>query len=321
MKNVLVTGASGFLGGRLVRLLDQTGKYHISCAVRSPGNSEESPDRQVCLFDLSDLKGFEKSLKNIDTVVHLAGLNAVSCAANPDNGIECNAIATKILAEKACQAGVKHFITVTTCHVYGRSLAGTVTEKTVLKPTHPYSLSHQKKEELLESGSFGDMRTTVFRLSNGVGFPSTSHVNCWHLLVNDIAKQLIETGTVHLKTNGKGLRDFIPVADVVSVIQSCIDKEAEESHFNTFNLSSGRSFSIREMTDLVCETYTNLFRSVPEIILEDNIPGDETAFLISNRKLLSHGYRLSLNYAREIQLLFRMLADWMKFDRAENHSI
>ena len=298
MKNVLVTGASGFLGGRLVRLLDQTEKYHILCAVRSPGNSEEFPNRQVCLFDLSDLKGFEKSLENIDTVVHLAGLNAASCAEDPDKGIECNAEATKILAEKACGAGVKHFITVTTCHVYGRSLAGTVTEETVLRPTHPYSLSHYRKEELLESISFEGMNVTIFRLSNGIGYPAAAHVNCRHLLVNDISRQLIETGTVRLKTNGKGLRDFIPVADVVSVIQSCIDNGAGGSHFSTFNLSSGRSFSIREMTDLVCETYTNLYRSVPEIILEDNIPGDETAFLISNRKLLSHGYRLSLNYAR-----------------------
>ncbi|MEQ8939002.1 MAG: NAD-dependent epimerase/dehydratase family protein, partial [Gammaproteobacteria bacterium] len=112
MNNVVVTGATGFVGRVLVRqLLEQD--YSV-IATRRRGSAVTQPEDtrlQWLDYDLGDDKGISSGkLENIDTVLHLAGLVHQPEKQSQEDYIKLNSLATERLAAAAVNTGVKHFI-------------------------------------------------------------------------------------------------------------------------------------------------------------------------------------------------------------------
>ena len=75
MTHALVTGASGFIGHHLVKLLSERGQQ-VSCLVRRNSNRDglEKFDPDYCIGDVRDLESMRRALHGVDVVYHLAGL-------------------------------------------------------------------------------------------------------------------------------------------------------------------------------------------------------------------------------------------------------
>ena len=71
-----------------------------------------------------------EACKNIDAVVHLAGMNAQDCKANPATALEVNCVYGKTV-EAAVKRGVKRFIHLSTAHVYAAPLEGDIEKRHV----------------------------------------------------------------------------------------------------------------------------------------------------------------------------------------------
>ncbi|HTK52016.1 MAG TPA: NAD(P)H-binding protein, partial [Gemmatimonadaceae bacterium] len=69
---VLVTGASGYVGGRLVRALDERGA-RVRCLARRPQDvaARMSPGIEVVGGDVLDAPSLERALENVDTAFYL----------------------------------------------------------------------------------------------------------------------------------------------------------------------------------------------------------------------------------------------------------
>jgi UDP-glucose 4-epimerase len=312
MIEVLVTGARGYIGGRLVERLARNG-FRVRAGSRgaapSRGDAEGSPIEVGTDFDSTE--SLAVACRGCDAVVHLASLNEVDCAVDPEAATLVNTIYTQRLARVAASMGVRQFIYFSTVHVYGSPLAGRIAEDTPAAPAHPYSISHKAAEDYLKCGYAGSgMATTILRLSNSFGFPASKEVNRWTLVANDAARQLATTGKVALKTPGTQLRDFITLTDVCRAVEFLLKRDVVQGSCEIYNLGEGRSASILELVSRVSAAYASLTGHTP-VVERPEAPAVPRGNLnVDIGKLSALGFVLERNADEELMELVRRCLVW-----------
>ena len=105
-RKILLTGASGYVGGRLLSLLEQRG-YNVRCLSRRPDEfrSKVGPGTEVVQGDAMDKDSLVAALEGIDTAFYLIH----SMGANKDFESLDRKAATNF-AEAASKAGVRRII-------------------------------------------------------------------------------------------------------------------------------------------------------------------------------------------------------------------
>lgn len=246
---VLITGGYGFIGGRLVHYLVEMGYQVVIGSRTKRAPPQWCPRAKVVQLQWSD-ESLIHACEGIDVVIHTAGMNADDCVADPVGALEFNAVATARLVQASISAGVSRIIYLSTAHVYGSPLIGIIDEQTCPRNLHPYATSHLAGESALLSAIQNSREITgvVLRLSNVVGSPMTKDVNCWMLLVNDLCRQAIVKGTLTLESPGNNQRDFVPMANVVSILGHLISNEVSGV---TLNVGSGSIMTLLEMAEKI----------------------------------------------------------------------
>lgn len=150
-RGVLVTGASGFIGRSLVTELANAG-HRVRAAMRQP--ADVFP-RTVEVFAVSDLtRGLEwrSLLKDVDTVVHLAGIAHASAEVAEAAYDRVNRLATAELAEAARHAGLRRVVFVSSIRAQsGPTASQVLTEADPPHPTDAYGRSKLAAEEALRA--------------------------------------------------------------------------------------------------------------------------------------------------------------------------
>jgi NADH dehydrogenase len=108
--SVFITGAGGFLGRAVVEKLSAQGDCRILALVRRTARPAAVSVSYV-QGDILDPKSYAESLKNCDTVLHLAALTGKHA---PDEYFKVNRDGTKVLLAEAARSGVRRFIFVST---------------------------------------------------------------------------------------------------------------------------------------------------------------------------------------------------------------
>jgi nucleoside-diphosphate-sugar epimerase len=166
MDNVLITGASGFLGSALVRQIALAG---LSVRATDRREAIEIPGIECVCADILQPDTLKAALEGVDGVIHAAGLAHVfdKAAATPFKVV--NEIGTLNVACAAAQAGVKHFILVSSVAVYGGSRAGGG-EDSGCYPDGPYAESkYQAELRAIEIARSTGMSLTILRLATLYG--------------------------------------------------------------------------------------------------------------------------------------------------------
>ena len=153
IKNVLVTGSSGYIGSLLTPLLKQNGYKVVGLDTSYFDDPEchfkksQRPDK----FIRKDIRHIAASdLKNIDAVCHLAALsNDPLGELNPKLTLEINLKASKKLALLSKKMGVQRFLFSSSCSVYGTLGNKPITEKSSVDPKTTYAISKVEFEKYL----------------------------------------------------------------------------------------------------------------------------------------------------------------------------
>ncbi|CAE6812034.1 N-acetyl-alpha-D-glucosaminyl-diphospho-ditrans, octacis-undecaprenol 4-epimerase [Paraburkholderia domus] len=144
--NVLVTGASGFVGRRLCKELADQGIAFV-------GTGRTSREGILGVGDLTPDTDWSEALRNVSDVVHLAARVHVMDETEADPAFafrRVNVDATASLARQAALAGVKRFVFVSSVKVNGESTTGKpYSESDSPAPEDPYGTSKHLAEVAL----------------------------------------------------------------------------------------------------------------------------------------------------------------------------
>ncbi|NQU56693.1 MAG: SDR family oxidoreductase [Rhodospirillales bacterium] len=163
---VLVTGGGGFIGRALIPCLIKAG-HSVIASSRDLGTVLPGASvRQV--GELGPETDWSEALDGIDAVVHLAARVHVmdEFAADPvTENNRINAEGTARLANQAAQAGIKHFIFLSTIKVHGEaSETEPFRAKDTPNPQDPYAIAKLEAEQaLLEIAAKAAMRADIIR--------------------------------------------------------------------------------------------------------------------------------------------------------------
>jgi len=147
---VLVTGASGFIGKKLVTALAEQG-YAVRAAARDPSAIIAASEvERVTMPELATPADWSDLLEGVTHVVHLAGI-AHAPGVLPDTVYtRINAEAVGELAEQA-KGGVERFVFMSSVRAQaGLAADEAITEKDVPQPTDAYGHSKLEAERLVE---------------------------------------------------------------------------------------------------------------------------------------------------------------------------
>jgi dihydroflavonol-4-reductase len=126
-----VTGATGFIGGHLVRRLRARGD-DVVALVRSAHRAETLRDAGTELVegDLSDADAVRRGADGCDVAFHVAGVYRVGIPPRDRPAMyEANVRGTEVALDAATDAGVRRFVYVSTCNVFGNTGGRIVDER------------------------------------------------------------------------------------------------------------------------------------------------------------------------------------------------
>jgi UDP-glucose 4-epimerase len=242
---VLITGASGLIGGRLLRHLSGSG-LQVRAASRSVRVWPEGVEG--CVVDFQCASTLREVCTGVDAIVNLASLPAGVIEESPAHALLTQGRTALALVEAAVENSVSRFVQVSTSKVYGSNLSETVTEDTPLRPRSHYAIIHALVENyVLHLHSNG----VVFRLANGFGAPVSLDVPCWDLVVNEMCRQAVTTGKISIRSSGESWRNFIPLGDVVEALGRAATGGIQSG---LYNLGAAKSMALKEMALLVADT-------------------------------------------------------------------
>lgn len=152
MERFLVTGANGFLGSNLCRLL-KTREFHVTAVMRNADLSIMADD-YVLVADINSSTDWSSALINVDVVFHTAARVHIMDDTASDPLAEfrrINTIGTEYLARSAAANGVKRLVYVSSIKVNGEETFGgrNYSEKNVPAPLDPYGISKWEAEQAL----------------------------------------------------------------------------------------------------------------------------------------------------------------------------
>jgi nucleoside-diphosphate-sugar epimerase len=147
---VLVTGATGFLGQNLVRLLLASGET-VRILARSQLNAEPlvNEGAELVMGDITDGRGLQVALKDIEVVFHLAGKLFIPGVPKEDYYHVHVEGTRRLLASSQEQGRLKRFIHISTTGVLGVTGDNPVDENAPCSPTNAYEDSKWKAELLV----------------------------------------------------------------------------------------------------------------------------------------------------------------------------
>ncbi len=267
---ILVTGGTGFIGGRIAARLLRFGHEVLvgTSNIRTCHLKSELQSATLVQTDWDEEGSLLSLCKDVDIVIHAAGMNAADCDADPIAALAFNGDVTASLVAAAVKACVKKFFYFSTVHVYSSPLEGRITEDTITVNKHPYATSHLSGENaILEIKENTATQGLILRLSNVFGVPINSKVNCWMLLVNDLCRQAVETHTLCLNSSGKQLRDFIGLNEVCQIVHHLAEMSNEKNSNRILNIVSGQSMSVIAMSKLIQTRARIVLGFEPELIL------------------------------------------------------
>jgi dihydroflavonol-4-reductase len=245
---VLVTGASGFLGGYMVEELVRKG-YAVVGMVRkgSDTNLLRKLGIELRLGDLADPVSLEAVTKGVDAVIHLAAYYTLNGKKELYEHI--NVQGTRSLMEAMLKNGVRRLIYCSSTEAMGPTPHPPADEDSPCQPNYEYGRSKLRSEDLIREYQKKGIEFTIIRPSGIYGPRNLDDVSYWFITsyANTSASKI-------MVGSGKRVLQFAHVEDVVQGFVLALEKP-EVSIGRTYFITDSRAYSYEEIYGILAKIF------------------------------------------------------------------
>jgi len=279
---IFVTGGAGFIGMHLCKKL---ATLHMVTVYDnfSNSNKEDFPvieNITLVVGDILDNSKLLDSMKNHDVVIHLAAkTDVIDSIHNPDNTFQTNVHGTQNVLDSCMSNNITKFIATSSAAVYQNS-DNSIDEASITEPLSPYGQSKLDMENIIISSK---INYSILRLFNVYGNGQNNGV------IANFEKNISKNKPLIIFGDGKAIRDFIHIDDVIDGIILSIESESR-----ICNIASGNGTSINNLAKLLIQ----LSGKNSEIIYKSARMGEiiySVADIIKSQKELGFSPKISLN--------------------------
>jgi UDP-glucose 4-epimerase len=271
---IVLTGGAGYIGSHvLADLLSLNKSVHVvdnfyNSSPASLTAVQNMSKREFAVSELNILNGpgLDKLLQETrpSAVMHFAGLKAVSeSVSHPLFYYENNVKGTLELLKAMDNSGCKNLIFSSSATVYGVPERLPISEDHKVAAINPYGRTKLIIEGMINDWSSTDPKKSVIilRYFNPVGAHPSGRIgespkgvpNNLMPFLSQVASGRLEVlkvfGNDYDTEDGTGIRDYIHICDLASGHIAALDYCLKTSGVETFNLGTGRGYSVIEMVN------------------------------------------------------------------------
>ena len=239
MTNILLLGGTGFLGKSLLKRLDQ--KNSVKVMIH---DSDFYTSAEKFGGNILKKKSFFNEIRKNEIIINFLG----QITPNESDFIDLNIIGGINLLNSCLEKKIKKIILISTINVYGENLKQPSKENDPLKPKTTYGIVKMITEQMYEyfSKMYG-IDIVILRLADIYG-PDKKNG-----FLTQIINSLNDKTIVPIcYNNGKQQRDMLYIDDAIDCILNVINNP--NHGFNSFNVSSGKRYSINELISKIEKT-------------------------------------------------------------------
>ena len=257
---VVVTGATGFVGRPLCRLLAEQG-HAVRAALRV--QTKDFPDPSIAIGSIGPATDWTTALAGCDAIVHLAAHvhEVTPTSESVEIYRDVNVEGTRNLARRAAQSGVRRFVFLSSVKVHGEATFGrALLETDPPMPVDNYGISKTQAEtSLMQIAADTGMEVVIVRapLVYGPGVKA----NFLSLL------RAVDAGVPLPFRSVSNSRSLIYLGNLVHALATCLTHPAAANR--TFFVSDGQDVSTPQLIDKLAAALgkkARLFRFPPALL-------------------------------------------------------
>ncbi|OUW73617.1 MAG: epimerase [Pelagibacteraceae bacterium TMED216] len=256
-KNVLVTGAAGFLGSHLSEKLAAMG-HNIVGIDNMIGGYEDNIPNNIAFhkIDCCDLPKIQKIMKNVDVVYHCAataheGLSVFS----PYEITKNNYLASVSIFSAAINSKVKRIIFCSSMARYGNQQTP-FNENMKPKPVDPYAISKVAAEDVLINLCELNNVEWVIAVPHNIIGPKQKYDDPFRNVVSIMLNRMLQGKAPVIYGDGKQKRCFSYIDDCLSCLIPMIDKK--ELNKQIINIGPDEEFVTINKVAEICSNVTGI---------------------------------------------------------------
>ncbi len=255
---VLVTGTEGYLGCLFASLLLEqgydvtavdTGFYKVGWLYNGTQQTARTLNKDIRHITLDDLQG-------IEAIVHMAELsNDPTGQLAPNITYDINHKGSVRLANLAKQAGVKRFVYMSSCSVYGiAEVTGDVTEDTPVNPQTAYAECKVLVERDVTQLADDNFSPTFMR--NATAFGASPRMR-FDVVLNNLSGLAWTTKEIRMTSDGTPWRPLVHALDIAKALLCVLEAPRDIVHNQIFNVGdSANNYQVKKIAEIVADVFT-----------------------------------------------------------------
>ncbi|MEE6160205.1 MULTISPECIES: NAD-dependent epimerase/dehydratase family protein [Cylindrospermopsis] len=253
---ILVTGTEGYLGSLLPPLLIakghkvigvDTGFYKVGWLYNGTEITIKTLNKDIRNINPEDLEG-------VDAIVHKAELsNDPTGQLAPHITYDINHLGSVRLANLAKTMGVRRFVYMSSCSVYGIATDGDVTEESPVNPQTAYAECKTLVERDIKLLADDDFSPTFMR--NATAFGASPRMR-FDIVLNNLAGLAWTTKEIKMTSDGTPWRPLVHALDICKAIVCVLEAPRDIIHNQIFNVGDTQNnYRVREIAQIIAETF------------------------------------------------------------------